>query len=135
MEKVLEISVPISGMDQLIGVLKTALGKKLNTPLINLLFKSISNIGRDGLIVVEENISPINEIEIVQGIELDRGFASSYFVNDLKNFEVVYENPYILIASTALNSINQIRTIIDFIKSTNRPLIIIAEEINKDVII
>jgi len=134
MEKVLEISVPISGMDQLIGVLKTALGKKLNTPLINLLFKSISNIGRDGLIVVEENISPINEIEIVQGIELDRGFASSYFVNDLKNFEVVYENPYILIASTALNSINQIRTIIDFIKSTNRPLIIIAEEINKDVI-
>ena len=40
MEKVLEISVPISGMDQLIGVLKTALGKKLNTPLINLLFKS-----------------------------------------------------------------------------------------------
>ena len=134
MEKVLELSFPISNVDQLIGVLKTALGKKLNSPLINLLYQSIGTIGRDGLIVVEENISPFNEIEIVQGIELDRGFASSYFVNDLKNFEVVYDNPYLLIASSPLNSINQIRVIIDFIKTNNRPLIIVAEEINKDVI-
>ena len=134
MEKVLELSVPISKVDELIGVLKTALGKKLNSPLIQLLYKSIETIGRDGLIVVEENTSPFNEIEIVQGIELDRGFASSYFVNDLKNFEVVYENPYLLIASSPINSINQIRSIIDFIKTNNRPLIIVAEEINKDVI-
>ena len=83
---------------------------------------------------MEENLTPINEIEIVQGIELDRGYASSYFVNDLKNFEVNYENPYLLIATTPINSINQIRLIIEYVKSNSRPLIIIAEEINKDVI-
>lgn len=133
-EKIIELSKPVSEIDELIGILKTALGKKLNRDLIELLYKSISQIGRDGLIVVEENISPINEIDIVQGIELDRGFASSYFVNDLKNFEVVYENPYLLIANTPINSINQIRNIIDFIKENNKSLVIVAEEINKDVI-
>lgn len=134
MEKVLEFSIPISTTKELIGVLKTALGKKLNSELINLLYSSISKIGRDGLILVEENISSLNEIEVVQGIELDRGFASSYFVNDLKNFEVVYENPYVLIANTPINSINQIRSIIEYVKSNNRSLVIVAEEISKDVI-
>jgi chaperonin GroEL len=134
MEKVLEFSRPVSNMNELIGVLKTALGRKLNPELIELLYKSISSIGRDGLIVVEENFSPVNEIEIVQGIELDRGFASSYFVNDVKNFEVNFENPYLLIASTPINSLNQIRSIIEYIKANNKSLIIVAEEINKDVI-
>lgn len=133
-EKVIEEAIPINNTNQLIGILKTSLGKRLNTELISLLYKSIDQIGRDGLIVVEENLSPKNEIDIVQGIELDRGFASSYFVNDLKNFEVIYENPYLLIANTPINSINQIKDIIDFIKKNNRPLIIVAEEINKDVI-
>jgi chaperonin GroEL len=132
--KIVEFSIPVSNMFQLNGILKTALGKKLNPNLINLLSKSISKIERDGLILVEENISTENEIEIVQGIELDKGFASSYFVNDLKNFEVVFENPYLLITEKPINSLNQIREIIDYIKTNNKPLVIIAEEINKEIL-
>jgi chaperonin GroEL len=134
MEKVLELSKPISQKSELFGILKTSLGKKINPNIIDLLYKSISKLGRDGLIIVEENISESNEIENVQGIELDKGFASSYFVNDLKNFEVVYEKPYLLITNTPITSLNQLREIIDFIKKNNRPLVIIAEDINKDII-
>lgn len=133
-EKVIEFSLPISTFSQLSGILKTSLGKKVSPNLLNLLEKSVLNLGRDGLIVVEENISPLNEIDIVQGIELDKGFASSYFVNDLKNFEVVYENPCLLITSDPINSLNQIQEIIEYIKSTNRSLIIVAEEINKEIV-
>jgi chaperonin GroEL len=133
-EKILDFSKPISNSLELIGILKTSLGKKINFDLINLLYKSVPQIGRDGLILVEENRLPENEIELVQGIELDKGFASSYFVNDLKNFEVSYDNPYILIASDPIYSINQIRELIDYIKSINRPLIIIGEDINKEII-
>jgi len=107
-EKVLEFSIPISKTSQLTGILKTSLGKKLNSQLLDLLDTSISKIGRDGLILVEENISEQNELEIVQGIELDKGFASSYFVNDLKKFEVIYDNPYLLITKTPITSLNQI---------------------------
>ena len=133
-ERVLEFSVPISNVDQLKGVLKTSLGKKLNPNLIELLNNSISKIGKDGVILVEENVSEVNEIDIVQGIELDKGYASSYFVNDSKNLEVVYENPYLLITKNPINSLNQIREIIEYIKLNNRPLVIVAEEISKDII-
>lgn len=133
-EKVLEFTKPVSNKKELIGVLNTSLGKKLNTELISLLNQSISYIQRDGLISVEENISSLNEIEIVEGIELDKGFASSYFVNDLKNFEVVYENPYVLVTTLPITNINQIRSIIEYVKENNRALVIVAEEINKDVI-
>ena len=132
--KILDYSKPILEKKELLGILKTSLGKKVQNDLIDILYNSASELGRDGLIFVEENYSDLNEIEIVQGIELDRGFASSYFVNDLKNFEVVYENPYILITNTPITSLNQLREIIDYIKETNRPLILIAEEINKDIL-
>jgi len=133
-EKVLEFSIPISSIEQLDGILKTSLGKKLKPELLNLLSLSLSQIGKDGVLLVEENVSEKNEVEIVQGIELDKGFASSYFVNDIKNFEVMYDNPYLLITKTPITSINQIRDIIEYIKTNNRPLVIVAEEINKDII-
>jgi chaperonin GroEL len=85
------------------------------------------------VILIEENISPENEIEVVQGIELDKGYASSYFVNDFKNFEVVYENPYLLITNNPINSLNQIRDVIEYVKTNNKPLVV-AEEINKDIV-
>ena len=133
-EKILELSLSISKTDQLAGVLKTAVGKKLNSEIIELLKSYLLKISRDGLILVEENNLPTNELEIVQGIELDKGFASSYFINDLQNFQVVYDNPYILISIDPINSFNQLSEVIQYVKSTNRPLIIVAEEITKEII-
>jgi len=133
-DKVVEYAQPISNLDQLIGILKTSLGKKINNEVFLVLKNCISQIGRDGLILVEENLSQENEIELVQGVELDKGFASSYFVNDLKNFEVVYDNPYVLITNNPITSLNQIREIIEYVKTNNKALVIVAEEISKDII-
>ena len=132
--KVIEYAQPITNNDQLFGILKTNLGEKIDKPLFNILKKTIPEIKRDGLILIEENNKEKNELEIVQGIEIDKGFSSSYFVNDIKNFEVNYENPLILIANKPLNSVNQLRDIIDYVKQNNRPLVIIGENIKKDVI-
>lgn len=134
LEKINEFSIPISNYNQIIGVLRTNLGQKVTSNLFLLIEESIKNIDRDGLILIEENNIEKDEIEIVQGLELDRGFASSYFVNDLKNFEVNYEKPVILITSLPINSLNQLREIIEYVKVNNRPLVIVAEEINKDII-
>jgi chaperonin GroEL len=133
-EKVIEYSRPIESRLQMEGILKTSIGKKLNVELIKCLEKLLPNIRRDGLILVEENISPENEIEIVEGIQLEKGYASSYFVNDLKTFEVIYDNPYILITSQPLNSINQIREILEYVKENQKSLVIVAEEISKEVL-
>jgi chaperonin GroEL len=134
MEKVVEFSIPITHENELIGVLKTAVGKKMNTELLNCVVTSLPKINRDGLFLIEENISIENEIETIEGIEIDKGFASSYFINDLNNFTVKYDNPYILITNQPINSIEQLRNIIEFIKSTNKPLVLVAEEINKEIL-
>jgi chaperonin GroEL len=133
-DKSLEFSLPVSTTNQLVGVLKTNLGKKVNNKIFTLLQDSISKIGRDGLVLVEENISEENEVELIQGIELEKGFASSYFVTDLKTFEVVFEKPYVLFTKISINSINQIRDILEYVKENNRPLVLVVEEINKDVL-
>ena len=100
----------------------------------NLLKECIKNIDRDGLILIEENNTEKDELDIVQGLELDRGFASTYFVNDMQNFEVKYDKPVILITSAPINSLNQIREIVEYVKTSNKPLIIVAEDINKDIV-
>lgn len=133
-EKVVEFSTPISTTNQLLGIIRTSLGKKINSSIYNVLNQTVEQISRDGLILIEENILSENQLEIVQGIELDKGFASSYFVNDLTNFEVMYENPSILITTNPINTLNQISKIIEYIKETNKSLVIVAEEINKDLL-
>ena len=133
-ERVLESSLPILEKEKLFGVISTSLGKKLNQDIIDLLQTAVTEIARDNLLLVEENIVPENELEIVQGIELDKGFTSNYFINNLKTFEAIYDNPYVLITSNPINSLEQIREIIDYIKTNNSALIIVAEEINKDIL-
>jgi chaperonin GroEL len=130
----LEFSNPVLTTKNLQGLLKTCLGKKVNNNIFLLLKNAIAEIARDNLILVEENLSPENELEIVQGIELDKGFASSYFINNFKTFETIYENPYVLITSKPINSLEQIRDIIDYIKINNFSLVIVAEEINKEIL-
>lgn len=134
LDKVVEFSIPITLQKHLSGILKTAIGRKMNPQLLTCVENALPQINRDGLILVEENISTEHEVEIVEGIEIDKGFASSYFVNDMKLFSTIYDNPYILITNQPINSINQIREIIEYIKANNKPLVLIAEEINKDIL-
>jgi len=132
--KISAFSHSLSTLDERKGLIKTLIGKKVNVEVKNLIEESIETIERDGFFFIEENSLPQNEIEKTQGIELDRGFISSYFINDLKNFQVYYENCYILISSRPILSLSQLEEVINYIQLNNSPLIIIAEEINKEVI-
>lgn len=132
--KIYQLSSPILTNNDMLGVIKTVTGKKIDTSLSILLSKLLLSIKRDNIIFVEENISEQNEIEIVNGIELDHGYASSYFINDFRNSEVIYNNPYILLVNKSLDSINQIREILEHIKANKQPLIIITNQIAPDVL-
>ena len=133
-EKVLDSSFPVLNQENLFGLVKTSLGKKVNQDILSLFQTAVHEIARDNLILMEDNVSSENELEIVQGIELDKGFASTYFVNNLKTFEVIYENPYLLITNKPIHSLEQIREVIEYSKTNNVPLIIVAEEINKEIL-
>lgn len=134
LEKIIEYSTPISNSNQLIGLLKTNLGKKIHSNLFVFFKDCVNNISRDGLLLVEENEIEQNEIEFIQGMELEKGFSSSYFITDFKNFEVVFNKPYLFITNIGIDSLNQIRTILEFVKKNNRPLVMVVEDIQKDVL-
>jgi chaperonin GroEL len=91
-------------------------------------------VNRNSLLLVEENTFDDYCLEKLQGIEVNKGFASSYFVNNFLNFEVVLENPYLLITNYPINSLSQLETVLEFIKKGNKPLVIIAEQISKEVL-
>ena len=133
-EKAREFSNPIKTNKEILGLINTSIGKKLNPELVNIVKKALTSISRDGLILIEEHNSSESEISIVEGMEIDKGFISSYFVNDLKSFTVNFENPYILITSQTIDSLNQIREILDFIKLNNKSLVLVVEEINKEIL-
>jgi chaperonin GroEL len=133
-EKILELSLTISTKSAIESIIKTAAGNKLNFDLINFVCKASGNLERDGLLLVEDNTAQENEIEFTQGIELDSGFASSYFVTDINKFEIQYYNPYVLILHKPLNNAHLIKNIIEHIKKENRPLVIIVEQIAEEIL-
>jgi chaperonin GroEL len=133
-EKVFEHACPVQTPEDLQGILRTSIGKKLNTDLFEKMTDSVSQLGRDGLVLVEENTLPFHQVENVQGIELEKGYASSYFINQVKSFEVIYSQPFLLLPSHPLRNVQQLREVIEYTQSLQRPLIIVTEEITKEVL-
>lgn len=134
LEKTVEFSSPVKNQKELQGVLKTAIGKKVNQDLFNLLSESLFELSRDGILLVEENRSPCYEIEKVEAFELEKGYSSPYFVNQLQTFEVIYLTPLVLITSGPIQNLFQIQEIIEYSQTLQRPLVLIAEEISKEVL-
>lgn len=133
-EKVIELAKPVKNFDELKNITRTSIGKKIDLDLLKSIENTISCISRDSLIVVEENFFPFNEVTNMKGLELDKGFVSSYFINDFQNFTANYDNPYVLIVPHEINSINQIKNVLDYSNQTKHPLVIICENISKEII-
>lgn len=91
-------------------------------------------VGTDGVITVQLGKTFEHQLETVKGMKIDRGYMSSYFQTDNKSMKCEYENPYILITDAKINSFGQIAPILEKIITQNRPLLIIAEEVEGDAI-
>jgi len=133
-ERLNNYSIEVKKISQLVNLVKTVFTKNEYKDITKILIGVILKFKKDGIILIEDSNSNKNEIEIYQGIEIEKGFLSSYFVNDFKNFEINYKNPYILISKYPINSLNQLNDVINFCNLKNRALIIITESIEKKVL-
>ncbi len=131
---IFKVAKPIQNEDKIKGIIKSYIGRKMPLTLATFLENSLIKLKQDALCIVEENLNLSNEMEEIQGIEINKGFASSYFINDIKNSEVHYENSLILISKTMLVNLSQINLILDFSQAQKLPLIIIAEGISKELL-
>src|SRR5881396_248481 len=91
--------------------------------------EAMDKVGKDGVITVEEARTLDTSLEVVEGMQFDRGYLSPYFVTDPERMEVVLENPVILIYEKKISSMNDLLPVLELVARASRPLLIIAEDI------
>ncbi len=94
-----------------------------------LISNSMEKVGNDGVITVEESKSMATELDIVEGMQFDRGYVSSYMVTDTEKMEAVLDDPYILITDKKISNIQEILPLLEQIVQAGKKLLIIAEDV------
>ncbi|HYN07731.1 MAG TPA: chaperonin GroEL [Vicinamibacterales bacterium] len=96
--------------------------------------EAMEKVGKDGVITVEEARTLETSLEIVEGMQFDRGYLSPYFVTDPERMEVVLENPVILIHEKKISSMKDLLPVLEQVARLSRPLLIIAEDIEGEAL-
>ncbi len=96
--------------------------------------EAMKKVGKDGVITVEESKTMETTLEVVEGMQFDRGYLSAYFVTDPERMEVVLENALILIHEKKISSMKDLLPVLEQIAKSGRPLLIIAEEVDGEAL-
>ena len=91
--------------------------------------EAMDKVGKEGVITVEDGKSLKNELEVVEGMQFDRGYLSPYFINQPEKQAAVYENPFVLLHDKKISNIRELLPILEQVAKAGRPLVIIAEDI------
>ena len=100
----------------------------------HLLADAMEKVGSDGVITIEESQGIETELEVVEGMQFDRGYLSQYMVTDDEKMEANLDNPYILITDKKITSVQDILPVLEDIMQQNRPLLIIADDIEGEAL-
>ncbi|HOL63009.1 MAG: chaperonin GroEL [Elusimicrobiales bacterium] len=100
----------------------------------DLIAEAMEKVGHEGVITVEEGKSSETELDVVEGMQFDRGYISPYFITDAERMECVLEDPLILITDKKLSSMNDLLPVLEKIVQTGRPFLIIAEDIEGEAL-
>jgi chaperonin GroEL len=99
-----------------------------------LIAEAMERVGRDGVITVEEAKGMEDELDIVEGMQFDRGYLSPYFVTNPEKMETILENPYILIVEKKISSMKSMLPVLEQVAKGGRPLLIIAEDVEGEAL-
>ena len=96
--------------------------------------EAMDKVGKDGVITVEQGKALDTTLDVVEGLQFDRGYLSPYFVTDAERMEVVLENPYILIHERKISAMKDLLPILELVAGASRPILIIAEDIDGEAL-
>ncbi|CKA89989.1 chaperonin GroEL [Streptococcus pneumoniae] len=96
--------------------------------------EAMEKVGKDGVITIEESRGMETELEVVEGMQFDRGYLSQYMVTDSEKMVADFENPYILITDKKISNIQEILPLLESILQSNRPLLIIADDVDGEAL-
>jgi chaperonin GroEL len=100
----------------------------------NLIADAMDKVGKDGVITVEESQALGTEVEVVEGLQFDKGYISPYMVTDTERMEAVLDEPYILIANQKISAVADLLPILEKVMQAGKPILIIAEDVEGEAL-
>src|SRR5437879_12012762 len=94
----------------------------------------MEKVGKEGVITVEDGKSLENELDLVEGMQFDRGYLSPYFINNPEKQICVLEDPYILLYDKKISSIRELLPLLELVAKAGKPLLLIAEEVEGEAL-
>lgn len=131
-ESIKALSKKVSGKDDWKAV--ATISANGDTSIGQLLADALEKVGKDGVITVEEAKGFKTEVDLVEGMQFDRGYLSPYFVTDADRMEAVLKDPYILICEKKISSIKEMIPVLEAVAQSGRPLLIISEEVEGEAL-
>jgi chaperonin GroEL len=125
------MSSPVEGKAQIAQVASLSAHE---TAIGDLIAEVMEKVGKDGVITVEESKGLENETEFVEGMQVDRGYVSPYFVTNSERMESVLEDPYILITDKKLSAMNDLLPVLERVLQVSKNLVIIAEDLEGEAL-
>jgi chaperonin GroEL len=130
-EEIKKLSKPVSG-DMIAQVGRISANS--DATIGDVIAQAMQKVGKDGVITVEESKTMTTELETVEGMQLDRGYLSPYFVTDPDRMECVLQDPYILIHEKKISNMQDVLPLLEHIARSGRPLLVISEEVEGDAL-
>ena len=131
MDNLTAISKPIESKQAIAQVASISSGEETIGELIA---DAMDKVGKDGVITVEESKTMKTELTTVEGMQFDRGYASSYMCTDMEKMEAVLDDPYILITDKKISNIQEIISLLEAVVQSGKKLLIIAEEVEGEAL-
>ncbi|ADG05009.1 chaperonin GroEL [Kyrpidia tusciae] len=130
-DEIARVAKPIEGRESIAQVAAISAG---DDEIGALIADAMEKVGKDGVITVEESKGFGTELEIVEGMQFDRGYISPYMITDTDKMEAVLEEPYLLITDKKVSNIQEILPVLERVVQSGRPLLLIAEDVEGEAL-
>jgi len=130
-EELKKLSIAVAGKDQIAQVASISAN---DSEIGNLLAEVMEKVGKDGVITVEESKGIRYEVEYVEGMEIDRGYISPYFVTNAERMESSLEDPYILITDKKISAVSDLLPVLEKVLQVSKNLVVVAEDIDGEAL-
>ena len=130
-EEIKRLSVPVKGHEDVAHV---AAISSQSEAIGNLIADAMDKVGKDGVITVEDNQSMTTELEVVEGMQFDRGYSSAYMVTNPDRMEAVLEEPFVLITDRKISAIQDLLPVLERVVQQGKPLLIVAEDVEGEAL-
>ncbi|MFI5281637.1 MAG: chaperonin GroEL [Candidatus Dormibacterales bacterium] len=130
-EEIKRLSVPVKGHEDVAHV---AAISSQSEQIGNLIADAMDKVGKDGVITVEDNQSMDTELEVVEGMQFDRGYVAAYMVTNPDRMEAVLEEPFVLITDRKISAIQDLLPVLERVVQMGKPLLVVAEDVEGEAL-